>query len=188
MREIKPLTPLFKQREAWLQFAKQAVEPQAFQFAISSPLKEQNLCLPLSFCLTLFLATPEMRDEPPLRQWQAWVGDGIARARNIDKKTKSVQSRATGNRKEKLKLKESMKHYFFFYCLDILVSLIATKSSGGPIHILLPNLSGDMSCWLGNHIIQAWYSKGGRKKNKKDRWMCGWLWMYTACNVVVTSL
>lgn len=55
-----------------------------------------------------------MRDEPPLRQWQACVGDGIARARNIDKKTKSVESRATGNRKEKLKLKESMKHYFFF--------------------------------------------------------------------------
>lgn len=147
MRGIKPLTPLLKQREAWLQFTKQAVEPQTFQFAISSPLKEQSLCLPLSFCLTLFLAAPEMRDEPPLRQWQAWVGDGIARARNIDKKTKSVQSRATGNRKEKLKLKESMKHNFF-NCLDILVSLIATKSSGDPIHILLPNLSGDMTVLL----------------------------------------
>lgn len=116
MRQIQPRIPLFKQREAWLQFAKQAAEPQTFQLAISSPLKEQSLCLPLSFCLPLFLAAPEMRDDPPLRRWQAWVGDGIARARNIDRKTKSVQSRAKERDRKwgkKLKLKESMRHHFF---------------------------------------------------------------------------
>lgn len=90
IRAMRQIQPLFKQREAWLQFAKQAVERQIFQLAISSPLKEQSLRLPLSFRLPLFLAAPEMRDDPPLRRWQAWVGDCIARARNIDRKTKSV--------------------------------------------------------------------------------------------------
>lgn len=68
--------------------------------AVSSPLKEQSLRLPLSLCLRLFLALAEMRDDPPLWQWQAQVGDAIARGGNIDKKnTKSAQSRATGNRR-----------------------------------------------------------------------------------------
>lgn len=52
MIQIKPLIPLFKHREAWLQFAKQAAEPQTFQLAISSPLKGAKSPSP-SLVLTL---------------------------------------------------------------------------------------------------------------------------------------
>lgn len=69
------------------------------------------MCLPRSLCLRLFLALPNMRDDPPLWQWQAQVGDGIARAGNIDKTTKSAQSRATGN-KRKAEVKD--KHETMF--------------------------------------------------------------------------
>lgn len=74
-------------------------EAQPETLAVSSPLREQSRCLPLSLCLGLFLALPEMRDDPPLWQWRAQVGDAIARGGNIDKKTtKGAQSRATGNK------------------------------------------------------------------------------------------
>lgn len=111
MRQIKPLILTVQQREAWLQFAKQAVEPQTFQLTISSPLKQQRLSLSASLVLPLFLAAPEMRDDPPLRRWQAWVGDGIAKARNIDRgKKKSSQSRASEKeRKEEEKKKNQWK-------------------------------------------------------------------------------
>lgn len=58
------------------------------------------MCLSGSLCLRLFLALPSMRDDPPLWQWQAQVGDGIARAGNIDKTSKNAQSRATGNKRK----------------------------------------------------------------------------------------
>lgn len=100
--EIKLLT-LFKQK-AWLRFTKQegaTTDTPAHYFLPIKGAKSLSASLVLSH--SIFSHT-EMTDDPPLWQWQAGVGDGIARARNIDKKTKSAQSTATGNRKEKLKL------------------------------------------------------------------------------------
>lgn len=71
-------------------------EAQPQTLAVSSPLK--SLCLPLSLRLRLFLALPEMREDPPLWQWQAQVGDAIARGGNIDKNHKGCTKQS--NRKE----------------------------------------------------------------------------------------
>lgn len=110
------------------------MEPQTFQLTISSPLKQQRLSLSASLVLPLFLAAPEMRDDPPLRRWQAWVGDGIAKARNIDRGKKRVHKaehqKKRGKKKKRSKISESWKRTgsaLFSLLGESLISAIQTK-------------------------------------------------------------
>lgn len=55
MRHIKPLVPLFKQREAWLRFAKLTLETtDIHQLAISFPIKRSRVSVCLSSSVSLY--------------------------------------------------------------------------------------------------------------------------------------
>lgn len=59
--------------------------------------RTDSLSVPPSLCLPLFLAAPEMREDPPLRRRRAYVGDGIARVSNVD--GEEAQTEETGGEK-----------------------------------------------------------------------------------------
>ncbi len=170
MRHFKRLAPLFKQHDSSLPNMRWNHRHSSLLFSLDY---EGANSLTSLFCLSLFLAAPEMKNDPPLRRWQAWVGDGIARVRNIDRKTKSVQRKATARgRKQgkRLKLEESMRHHF--YSLEILVSVIWTK---GVIRwwwaFIYTAVSPEtrLSCWQVSSAIGVW--KGQMKENTKKKGM-----------------